>query len=1503
MAIRNKTALAAQITRLIDTAGDPKITAADMRSVLTDFIDSLAFSAQVPAGLPTIEAADRKKVLRVASGANTADWEAAVQMGEITLNLLATAVQNRLLPASIGSNGQVLKVASGVAAWAAETASSGSTTFLALTDTPATFGTAGQILQVNSMTDALEFANAPNGAATWARASSPSGQAPYSRLPFNAGQIGRIPGANVATDDRRKVWSIPSGGDTAAWNALGDLIADGTITVAMLASAVTDRMTPASLGSAGQVLKVNSAGDGIIWGTDATGAGGTGISENDALALIATWARASSPTGTAPYSVLPISATQIGRIPSANTANTDRGKVWSIPSDSDTPTWITPAASGPAFPPAAWDTSTSYTAGDTVTEGNRVWEAAQDNSGNDPTSDSGSNWTLVHDLRGNPEALADLTDVPARGTMGQLLAVTSDGTTHEYVDPPAGTGGNGDLVYTQVGTEVDVDATVVNSHALNLIKDNFMIELEYERTSGTVVHMWSAMRKADIPTIGDAYRLQLQGAGGEFLTMINSGTAGLLQFGNSGFSVGNLKVKVWNVSAVGPKGDKGDKGDSATERFKGAWSAGVFAVGDIVFHSGRHYTCTAARTAGDTDNPITDSGSWRQSSLTAAQATALGRIPGVPTNGSVLVWKTDALGNTAWRAEQGFVAPETWTMGKTYNAPDHVIYQHKIYRALLSSSSANPATETANWVEVGDWYDRDKGAWAAGIFAVGDLVSHGGRHYICVAARVAANTGNPATDTASWRQTSLTAAEVTALGRIPSASPGNSKVWKTDGSGTPGWRDDATGSGGTSGDDAASWAEEGDTSAIPATKLANAPFRLPAAWSNSTAYADGDYVLLSSVIYEAVQATTGDDPSTDDGTNWTAVLIGTDANTQRSDNEIDTRVQAGVLNWAEAGNTSAIPAAKLGNSPFRLPPTWNGSNSYTAGDYVYHSGQIYQAAGNSDFSSAPGANAAWTFVADLRSNPTMLSNLADVPARGAAGEVLRVASGASEHEYHAPSILDASDTPASLGTAGQVLAVNTAADALEFVAQSGGGGTGGTVSEQVFRTAFDDVDDDAPTLATAWRGMTYDSSDTVTSVGSFTVRNNRVSIGTAGRYLAVAHMHGTIEEVNAGTDRAVLEVRIRNYVGGSTSTTSEAIGRDYGRNQYDGCQTIVPEVVEILELAAGDQLTAEYRLFNHDAANNDFEIDGSASYLSLVRLGGAKGDKGDQGDAGTTQYKGTWSAGIYALGDVVLHSGTFYICKAARTAANANNPSVDTASWQAIGAGGGSPFVAVKYTGTVAANTDNHLTGVTVEDDDNHYLIDVRFVLNTAISYSASLLIRKKELRSLTPSRNVGIAYQALYSCEIDVGVDYELRISSSNILATQVQVTEYNLGFSFSGSEVFFTSGNVPDTHFGYVGEAEGLAEVDFTDTLHSGKHPIGAYLELSGIPEGDYVRPYLAVSADDAYLPRWLLDSTFGPEVTECVEDVGTKTVGADTWRVLMFDAANAVGSRYNGQRIWFQ
>ena len=44
--------------------------------------------------------------------------------------------------------------------------------------------------------------------------------------------------------------------------------------------------------------------------------------------------------------------------------------------------------------------------------------------------------------------------------------------------------------------------------------------------------------------------------------------------------------------------------------WKGEWSAGAYAVDDVVWYDDQFYACTVARTSSDTDNPATDTGSW-----------------------------------------------------------------------------------------------------------------------------------------------------------------------------------------------------------------------------------------------------------------------------------------------------------------------------------------------------------------------------------------------------------------------------------------------------------------------------------------------------------------------------------------------------------------------------------------------------------------------------------------------------------------------------------------------------------------------------------------------------------------------------------------------------------------------------------------------------------------------------------------------------------------------------
>ena len=87
------------------------------------------------------------------------------------------------------------------------------------------------------------------------------------------------------------------------------------------------------------------------------------------------------------------------------------------------------------------------------------------------------------------------------------------------------------------------------------------------------------------------------------------------------------------------------------------------------------------------------------------------------------------------------------------------------------------------------------------------------------------------------------------------------------------------------------------------------------------------------------------------------------------------------------------------------------------------------------------------------------------------------------------------------------------------------------------------------------------------------------------------------------------------------------------------------------------------------AANTDDPATDTASWtIKLAETGGLSQAVQDAIDSQAKisfgeNYKGLWEAGAYAVGDVVSHSGSFFECDTARSAANTNDPSVDTASW------------------------------------------------------------------------------------------------------------------------------------------------------------------------------------------------------------------------------------------------
>ena len=103
------------------------------------------------------------------------------------------------------------------------------------------------------------------------------------------------------------------------------------------------------------------------------------------------------------------------------------------------------------------------------------------------------------------------------------------------------------------------------------LDDVLFAEVEYTRSPNDDLKMTALIRKAEIPVrtaaippADDTYKLQAQGAGGDFISLFlydNSSTVEL-RAREGGTGISNVEMTIYNVAGV--KGEKGDKGDDAT---------------------------------------------------------------------------------------------------------------------------------------------------------------------------------------------------------------------------------------------------------------------------------------------------------------------------------------------------------------------------------------------------------------------------------------------------------------------------------------------------------------------------------------------------------------------------------------------------------------------------------------------------------------------------------------------------------------------------------------------------------------------------------------------------------------------------------------------------------------------------------------------------------------------------------------------------------------------------
>ena len=240
--------------------------------------------------------------------------------------------------------------------------------------------------------------------------------------------------------------------------------------------------------------------------------------------------------------------------------------------------------------------------------------------------------------------------------------------------------------------------------------------------------------------------------------------------------------------------------------------------------------------------------------------------------------------------------------------------------------------------------------------------------------------------------------------------------------------------------------------------------------------------------------------------------------------------------------------------------------------------------------------------------------------------------------------LGLTDTPAAFGTAGQVSAVNTAEDGLEFVDQTGGGG--GTDDQEAsevpvdatgfsgnlgsgdtdVQTALDTIDGfslggggggtaqalsrfeavtTANTTAQALSATYADileiaTTDIFANVGAFTVATvsniSTITVPNNGLFKVTCH----IKVATTGSARAVLYLRANVLRSGvAVANTATIMGGSYLRN-FSNARTAILSGTTTLLLEAGDTIT--FQMAEEANTGSTYTIGGADSVVELVEI-------------------------------------------------------------------------------------------------------------------------------------------------------------------------------------------------------------------------------------------------------------------------------------------------------------
>ena len=206
----------------------------------------------------------------------------------------------------------------------------------------------------------------------------------------------------------------------------------------------------------------------------------------------------------------------------------------------------------------------------------------------------------------------------------------------------------------------------------------------------------------------------------------------------------------------------------------------------------------------------------------------------------------------------------------------------------------------------------------------------------------------------------------------------------------------------------------------------------------------------------------------------------------------------------------------------------------------------------------------------------------------------------------AADIGDLADIPSAMGTTGQVLAVNTGATALEYVDQSGGGGTSfdyarAIMGSDVLQGGASQQNFDS---ATAQKVKFNTSADTEGTGITIDTTNNRITVGATGYYQITSNLT-FFSAIARTTPAATLKVN------GTTNLLGEGYGYIRAATGQDENNNLITCIVELqandyVEVFVGDTSTASGALYATQA------------FFEIGSTGGAAGATGAQGPSGTT---------------------------------------------------------------------------------------------------------------------------------------------------------------------------------------------------------------------------------------------------------------------------------------------